>query len=49
MEFIMIDLNEKRTPEELFQVISENHQTSLLMDREIRKLKGLTNKNPKKE
>ena len=42
MEFIILDLDEDISSEEIFEVISKNHNTSVLMDKEIKKLKELS-------
>lgn len=48
MEFIILDLDDEISSEEIFEVISKNHNTSMLMDKEIKKLKELSSKSTKR-
>lgn len=48
MEFIILDLDDEIFSEEIFEVISKNHNTSMLMDKEVKKLKELSSKSTKR-
>lgn len=48
MEFIILDLDDGISSKEIFEVISENHNTSMLMDKEVKKLKELSSKSTKR-
>lgn len=48
MEFIILDLDDEISSEEIFEVISKNHNTSMLMDKEVKKLKELSSKSTKR-
>ena len=48
MEFIILDLDDEISLEEIFEVISKNHNTSMLMDKEVKKLKELSSKSTKR-
>lgn len=48
MEFIILDLDDEISSEEIFEVISKNHKTSMLMDKEVKKLKELSSNKDKK-
>lgn len=48
MEFIVLDLDDGITSKEIFEVISENHKTSTLIDKEVKKLKELSSKSTKR-
>lgn len=48
MEFIVLDLDDGITSKEIFEVISENHKTSMLIDKEVKKLKELSSKSTKR-
>lgn len=48
MEFIILDLDDEISSEEIFEVISKNHNTSMLMDTEVKKLKELSSKSTKR-
>lgn len=48
MEFIILDLDDEISSEEIFEVISKNHNTYMLMDKEVKKLKELSNKSTKR-
>lgn len=48
MEFIILDLDDEISSEEIFEVISKNHNTSMLMDKEVKKLKELASKSTKR-
>lgn len=48
MEFIILDLDDEISSEEIFEVISKNHQTSILMEKEVKKLKELSSKSTKR-
>jgi hypothetical protein len=48
MEFIILDLDDEISSEEIFEVISENHKTSTLIDKEVKKLKELSSKSTKR-
>ncbi len=48
MEFIILDLDDEISSEEIFEVISKNHNTSMLIDKEVKKLKELSSKSTKR-
>lgn len=48
MEFIILDLDDGISSKEIFEVISENHKTSTLIDKEVKKLKELSSKSTKR-
>lgn len=48
MEFIILDLDDGISSKEIFEVISENHKTSMLIDKEVKKLKELSSKSTKR-
>lgn len=48
MEFIILDLDGEISSEEIFEVISKNHNTSMLIDKEVKKLKELSSKSTKR-
>lgn len=48
MEFIILDLDDEISSKEIFEVISENHKTSMLIDKEVKKLKELSSKSTKR-
>lgn len=48
MEFIILDLDDEISSEEIFEVISKNHNTSMLMNKEVKKLKELSSKSTKR-
>lgn len=48
MEFIILDLDDEISSEEIFEAISKNHNTSMLMDKEVKKLKELSSKSTKR-
>lgn len=48
MEFIILDLDDEISSKEISEVISENHKTSMLIDKEVKKLKELSSKNTKR-
>ena len=48
MEFIILDLDDGISSKEIFEVISKNHNTSMLMDKEVKKLKELSSKSTKR-
>ena len=48
MEFIILDLDDGISSKEIFEVISENHKTSTLIDKEVKKLKELSCKSTKR-
>ena len=48
MEFIILDLDDEISSEEIFEVISKNHKTSMLMDKEVKKLKELSSNKDKR-
>lgn len=48
MEFIILALDDEISSEEIFEVISKNHNTSMLMDKEVKKLKELSSKSTKR-
>ncbi len=48
MEFIILDLDDEISSKEISEVISENHKTSMLIDKEVKKLKELSSKSTKR-
>ena len=48
MEFIILDLDDEISSKEISKVISENHKTSMLIDKEVKKLKELSSKSTKR-
>ena len=48
MKFIILDLDDGISSKEIFEVISENHKTSTLIDKEVKKLKELSSKSTKR-
>lgn len=48
MEFIILDLDDEISSKEIFEVISKNHNTSMLIDKEVKKLKELSSKSTKR-
>lgn len=48
MEFIILDLYDEISSKEISKVISENHKTSMLIDKKVKKLKELSSKSTKR-
>lgn len=48
MEFIILDLDDEISSKEISEVISKNHNTSMLIDKEVKKLKELSSKSTKR-